>query len=270
MRLLVQVGWLLAAIVTLCAAAAAHAQDAKLPRAEEILSRMVDSSGGKEAWGRLKNRVTSGRIELLAPQQIHGTVQVFETEPNKTFSTIDWQASGRQEYGTDGEVVWQKDPFVGITVYDGAVRAAMLRQARFNGPIWWQRNYRQVETIGEEVLNGVLHWKVRLTPPAGPTEIWWIDQSTNLVMQTQTTQIVPNGDPIEMTIALEDYRRVDGVQLPFKISHAAGDQRVSITIESIQHNADLPKDRFDLPGDVVAAMRKKPATQPAATAPSRP
>ncbi len=60
----------------------------------------------------------------------------------------------------------------------------------------------------------------------------------------------------DMIIYSEDYRPVDGVQYAHKSRiEIMGSTRV-VTVESIEHNVEMPKDRFELPDEIKALVAK--------------
>ena len=60
----------------------------------------------------------------------------------------------------------------------------------------------------------------------------------------------------DMIIYNEDYRAVDGVQYAHKSRVEIMGQKRLITIESIEHNVEMPKDRFKLPDEIKALVAK--------------
>jgi hypothetical protein len=55
-----------------------------------------------------------------------------------------------------------------------------------------------------------------------------------------------------------DYMRIDGILLPRKnVVKTVGPERIA-TIESIEQNVDLPADRFALPAEIKALVKKNP------------
>jgi len=55
-----------------------------------------------------------------------------------------------------------------------------------------------------------------------------------------------------------DYQRIDGILLRRKnLIKSVGPERV-VTIESVEHNAALPADRFALPAEIEILVNKSP------------
>ena len=53
---------------------------------------------------------------------------------------------------------------------------------------------------------------------------------------------------------VSDYRKVDGVLMPFLVKQKVLGQEFTVTLESVKNNAEMPKDRFALPDDVKALV----------------
>ena len=51
-----------------------------------------------------------------------------------------------------------------------------------------------------------------------------------------------------------EYKAVDGVSLPHLTTIKVMGQTRSVRIDSVEHNVDLPGDRFDLPADIQAIL----------------
>ncbi len=83
----------------------------------------------------------------------------------------------------------------------------------------------------------------------------YVDAKTYLTYRTDLTLNTAMGD-FDMIIYNEDYRAVDGVQYAHKSRIEIMGQKRLITIESIEHNIDMPKDRFKLPDEIKALVAK--------------
>ena len=59
---------------------------------------------------------------------------------------------------------------------------------------------------------------------------------------------------IPITSHVSDYRKVDGVLLPFKVKAVVMDQERMLVTESVEHNVKLPADRFELPQAIQALV----------------
>ncbi len=57
-------------------------------------------------------------------------------------------------------------------------------------------------------------------------------------------------------VLFSDYRKEGDLLVAHKIQRNAGGQEIAITFESFKYNVDLPKDKFDLPDDIKALVKK--------------
>ena len=58
--------------------------------------------------------------------------------------------------------------------------------------------------------------------------------------------------PIETFIS--DYRNIDGVLIAHRMVQKIAGQEIVITLDSVKHNVEMPKDRFDAPAAIKELM----------------
>lgn len=241
---------------------------AKLPPAEEILEKAVESMGGRAAFERLQSRVSKGRIEVPA-QGLQGTVVRYEAPPQRHYTVIEMPGMGKIESGSDGEVFWELSAMQGMQgarILEGDEKAIKARDARFNELVHWRELYTKVECVGREDVDGVPCYKLVMTPAAGPPQTVFHAVKNCLPIKVLMTMKGPMGD-LAIELRLEDYRKVDDVLLCHKVVQRVFGMEQVVALERIEHNVDLPADRFDLPEPVKAELAKPrtpPATQPVA------
>ncbi len=247
--------------------AAAQEPTEKLPSAEEILDKAVESMGGRAAFERLQNRVSKGRFEVPA-QNMKGTLISYEAPPLRSYTVIDIPPVGKVESGSDGTVFWEMSAMQGARILDGDEKAMKARDARFNAQLHWRELYPKVECVGRETVDDIPCYKVVMTPAAGAPQTAFYAVKNCLPLKVLMTIKTPMGElPVE--VRLEDYKTVDGVLLHHKVVQRMMGMEQVVIIESIEHNVDLPADRFALP-EPVKALLEKPKTQPTTTRPAQP
>ena len=154
--------WALA-VVTLVAPHAA-AQD--LPKAEQVLDKYVEVTGGKDAYEKIKNRVTRCTLDTGA-LGIKGTVTMYQAAPNKSLTETDLAGVGKQSEGTDGTVVWEVSTVNGPRIKEGVERASYLRRHAIDSEVNWRKYYDKVECTGVEKVGDKDCFKLELTPKEG-------------------------------------------------------------------------------------------------------
>jgi len=96
-------------------------------------------------------------------------------------------------------------------------------------------------------------YKLLLTPVEGKQQTMYFDTKSKLLLKHEFVIENPMGS-IPITSHVSDYRKVDGVLLPFKVKAVVMDQERLLVTESVEHNVDLPTDRFDLPPAIQALV----------------
>lgn len=246
----------------LCAASVQAQSAEKLPEAEKILDKYVEVTGGKAAYGKLKNRVSKTIFEIPA-QGIKADLTVYAARPNKLYTLLESDAFGKIEKGTDGEVAWELSMMQGPQIKEGDEKVLMMREATFDGVIQWRRLYPKVECAGLETVDEQPCYKVVLTPAEGAPVTRYYGKQSGLLNKVEMSLTIPMGT-IPFESYLSDYKQVDGVLLPHKVRVLVMGTERFITTQSVEHNVKLPADRFKLPEDVRALVEKK-AAEPADT-----
>src|SRR6185295_4866518 len=136
-------------IALLLSFSAAWAADEALPKAETILDRYVEVTGGKAAYEKRKTESATGTMTFPA-QGLKGAITRFSAEPNQSYMTIELEGIGKIEAGTSGGIAWEKSAIMGPRVKTGEEKVQTLRQSRFNEPIRWREMFTKAETIGVE------------------------------------------------------------------------------------------------------------------------
>lgn len=227
----------------LCAAA-------ELPKAEAILDRYIEVTGGRAAYEQNHNEVTTGTMEIVGAG-IQGKVAFYSTEPNKSFSEIVIEGIGSITEGTDGKVAWSLSAMQGPRIKDGEERAVALREATFNNHLRWQELYKQAQTVGVETIDGKECYKVVLTPPQGGLVTRYYDRQSGFLVKSAMTVKTAMGDiPVES--AVSDYRKAGGLTMPYKLVQKAAGQQIAVTVDTIKFNAEIPAARFELPEEIRA------------------
>lgn len=226
----------------------ANAIAEELPTAETVLNRYVEATGGKDAYDKLTNRVTYGIVEIKA-LNLNGKSVSYEAPPNKNYTTFEVQGIGKMEHGTDGTNSWERNPIEGARIHSGAEKAHHLANAVFNGDVQWKTMYKSYKCVGTEQVKGKTCYKLELETQDGSKHEKYFDKDTGLLTLWKTTVKTSRMDvPTETYFA--DYRKVDGVLIPHRMTMNQMSQEITITVDKIEHNVKLPAERFDLPPEL--------------------
>jgi hypothetical protein len=250
---------LLASVVTLCLSPPSQGQlEAKdAPDAAAILDRYIEATGGKAAHEKIYNRVATGRV-VHVDMDFEDSIVEYSAAPNKRYAIIESDAFGRIEQGTDGNIVWYLSENTGPLIEQGDARAAALRLATFHHSLKWRELYEKAEFAGETAIGEKPCYKIVMTPVVGKPETRYYAKETGLLVRADGTRLSSHMPPRDIQLTFSDYRWVDGVQIAHQTKQAfemCGERReILFVMDKIEHNVDLPGNRFASPRQVQAAV----------------
>jgi hypothetical protein len=244
----------MATALTALAAPQEAAQSATLPKAETILDRYIEVTGGKAIYEKRTSEITTGTVELAA-QGIKGSVTSYSAPPDKSYMTMDMEGVGKFEKGTANGVAWDKNLMTGAHVESGEEKTQSLRDAAFNGLLNWRTLYAKAETVGAETVDGQECYKVVMTPVEGKPMTSYFQKKSGLVVK-RSTIAVQQGSEIPMEVLVSDYKDFGGVLMPTKMIQKAMGQEIVMTIQSVKTNEEIPADKFDPPAEIKALLKK--------------
>jgi hypothetical protein len=221
------------------------------------MDHWIAATGGRAAWEARHNLVEHATIEF-AKQGIKGSLTIYQAEPDKYLGLTDLPGIGQIATGSNGEVAWENTALQGPRLKEGAEKADAFREGAFNADLNWQRQYPKSENAGLEAVEGHECYKVVFTPETGNPVTEYYDKTSGLLVRTTTTVTSQLGE-IPAEILYNDYRKDGGVLSAHRMVNRAAQQEFVIQIQSIETNVDLPKDRFDLPPEVQALVKKSVA-----------
>jgi hypothetical protein len=230
------------------------AADDALPKAETILDRFIEVTGGKAAYEKRRTEIYAGTVDIAAAG-LKGSMTRYSAEPDKSYIVIDLDGVGKIEQGSSANLAWQKDVMMGARVKSGEEKAQSLREGVFNGPLNWKKMFAKAETVGVETIDGEECYKVLLTPAEGKPETTYYSKKSGLAVKTVATAASPMGD-IQAEVIVSDYKDFDGVLMPTRMVQKAAGQELGITIVSVKINQPIPADRFEPPAEVKALLEK--------------
>jgi hypothetical protein len=231
--------------------------DAPLPSVQAVMDHFIAATGGRAAWEARHNTVQHATIEV-SKVGIKGTSTIYQAAPDKYLDITELSGVGNVAAGSNGDVAWENSALQGPRVKQGVEKADAFREGFFNGDLYWQKLYAKAENTGVETVAGHECYKVVFTPKEGNPVTEFYDKTSGLLLRTTTTVSSQLGD-IPAEILYDDYQKDAGVLSPHHLVNKAAQQEFVIQIQSVETNVDLPKDRFDLPPEVQALVKKPTA-----------
>lgn len=209
--------------VALPTPAPADAKAKELPTVEALLAQWVQGSGGQEALEKVATRVAKGSMDMGGGRTM--ALEVTHKAPGKRVSSLN-SPRGVFKQGFDGVAGWSAR--AGKASPMDAHQAA---QARFEAdlalPLHLKDHFPTLRVVGREPLDGKDTLVLLAKAKDGAATTFYFDATTGLLARRLSFTSTPLGRLSHET-TWQDYRAVDGVQVPFKVI-ARGPHSASVT-----------------------------------------
>ena len=219
--------------------------------AEEILAKTLNALGGAENWKKLTSRVTKADIDFVN-QGLKATAAGYAKAPNQSASSMKITALGKQiatidDY-FDGTGGGEKTSFSRDEIYTGT----SLEDAKFGSDFYSFLNLKEklksAEVVRTDKVGDEEVYVLRLEPKAASGITYYISTKTFLPLRKTTvisSSTSPQKIPISETYA--DYRKVDGVMIPFKtVTDNPGMGEIITYVREIKHNVKIDDKKFKM------------------------
>ncbi|HTZ75706.1 MAG TPA: hypothetical protein VMB47_17430 [Candidatus Aquilonibacter sp.] len=218
---------------------------ASTPTVDEIINRYIDAIGGRAALEKITSRASMGTISVPA-MDLSGTVLIHEKAPNRLLQVIVINGNAFRQ-GFDGTTGWSDDPADGLRVFSGEELAEAQRDADFYQPLHLRTIYPDLRFAGTEkvgdrdayVLEGA-------APGENKPDKMYFDAVDGLALRFISHRHTADGEA-DVQEDFQDYRNVDGLELPFTMVLTGGSSDFTIRIAEVHDGVDLDDGEFAKP-----------------------
>ena len=218
---------------------------AKMPTVQEVLAKYVQAIGGRAANEKIKSRIMKGSAEIPAAG-IKGTFEYYTAAPGKSLNKIMLAGIGEIIEGFDGTIAWSVNPIQGNRDKQGEELAQTKLTYNFYREINLDKLYPKMELKGMEKLGDKDVYVIVGTPENLPSETFYFDAKSGLLLRQDITVISPEGK-IPTKTFFEDVREVDGVKIPFKIRSVLPQFEIIATTTEVKNNVTVEDAMFTKP-----------------------
>jgi hypothetical protein len=241
-----------------------------LPSAESILDKYIEAAGGAERLAGLKSFVGKGTSVGFGGFGGGGEVELVAQAPEKRATIILFkEAPGRgdQIRSYDGRTGWVRTPLNVLGEFQ--LSGGDLDGARLDAQLSFPGQIKQILTnlktgppatitdlpaptsqssLQSDVTLGQRHDVdvVQGTGPRGLLVTLYFDRKTGLLLRELRYGNSPIGR-VPTQIDFADYRDVNGIKLPFRITYAWLDGRDSIVLNEVKTNVPVSEAKFGKP-----------------------
>ena len=211
------------------AAPTSAAKTKTLPTIDVVLRKYTDAIGvelsGSDSWGQLT---------------------ISAKAPNKSLTVMNIQPMGQVKHGYDGCTAWSVGDTIGAHTLRGAALSKFSTDTDFYREIRITELYPGIRLIGTVKEKDREFYMVEGFPAVGSEETMYFDVESGLLTGRDLTQQTPRG-PIRVEMRYSDWRDVDGVKLPFKITQSMPNLKFVFTVRDVKHNVAVDDKLFEKP-----------------------
>jgi hypothetical protein len=220
---------------------------------DEIITKTIEASGGRDAWKAVESARITGRMVIpLDTKQRSFSLEV--KRPNKWRREV--SLKGKTEITTcDGEKGWIL-PAKRAKAVPSDLRTISLigLEAPFFGPLLLdQGNERHnIELVGAETIDGTAAIKIKVTRDIDDMDDIYVDAERFLVFRLdRRTRIPALWGPMSgvRQMLVGNYKRVGTLMFPHTLvmRENARETLSTVTIDKVELNPSIGDDRFAMP-----------------------
>jgi hypothetical protein len=246
-----------------------------LPSPQSILDKYIEASGGAQRLAGITSLVGKGTSVGFGGFGGGGDVEIVAKAPDKRSTIILFKEEtgrGDQIRSYDGRTGWVRTPLNVLGEYQ--LQGSDLDGARFDAQLSFPGQIKQILTnlktgpptsisdlpgpssqtsLQKDVGLGQNH-SVNVVQGNGPRGLLvtlYFDRQNGLLLRELRYGKSPIGR-VPTQIDYADYRDVNGIKLPFRITYAWLDGRDSIVLSDIKTNVSIEEAKFGRPAPLKA------------------
>jgi hypothetical protein len=233
---------------------------ANLPKlsATQIVDKNVAARGGLPAWRAIQSMTITGKLDAGGKKDTWLPYTLQAQRPHNQRLAIEFAGHTALQV-FDGEHGWKLRPYLNRPdpePFSPEELRKAVAQPDLDGPlIDYAAKGSKVELEGTEMVEGQGTYRLKVTTKQGHEQHIWVDGSTFLETKMEGNPRHFDGRMREVQTYLRDYRRVEGVMMPFvaetRIEGVPGGH--SMTIEKAVLNEKIDESAFLKPQALTAA-----------------
>ncbi len=244
---------LLCVVGMIAAVGVTHAKPKMTP--EKLLENVVDALGGKK-FRKMTTLSSSGRMRVIGAD-LQGTCSIHVKAPGMSRMTVRVTDMMESTEGCDGTIAWDYNPFFAvIRVKDPKESAYMILHSRTDLLTEYEKHFSEWVIVRQSQVNGHACHVLKLTPKNGVQPFFYhIDVTSFLIRREESVFDGPQGR-FSITSDIDEYKKVNGVNVPQKLTIGMSQMKIKVVFDSITVNAPLPDALFVNPDEMTLAIRQ--------------
>lgn len=208
------------------------------PSAQKAIDDGVQAAGGARALGQIRTEALAGNLTDVSTGKT-GSWSLIATGPDRFYSEI-IIGPERTAEAYNGMSAWAQDAANGLRSLTGDAAARTEATARYwnDRLVDLRKSKLSAQFAGTEKVRGRDAWHIRLSHGPGLPEELFFDTASHVMVR----QILPTGQ-----FDYDDFRAVQGMQIPFRIELRRGGQVYNIALTRAEFNGPVDDSVFNFP-----------------------
>lgn len=216
------------------------------PTVDAVFAKYLESLGGEERLATFTSFAGTGTYAGYETEQMEVPAEVFVRAPNQ-IATIARAPAGVSITAFDGRTGWKLQPDTPLPLLQ--LTGGNLAGAAIEAMVWFpasiQRAFSQWQ-VGVTAINGRDIIAVQGVNPGQPPVRLYFDEASGRLVRLVHWRPTAVG-PIPTRVDLDDYRSVNGIQVPFLWTRTWTNNQVIVQLTDIRPNVPIDMARFDRP-----------------------
>ena len=232
--------------LTLLASLALIAAGVQAQTPEKIIENHLKAIGGAKAYQKLQNFKREATVRIESQNvELHGFF--YSSRPNAIRQDFEFQGQ-KIVQACDGKDAWTVNPLTGnpnVTDIPENIRGHMMRLSFFDDLFFDTPKKRGITLAyqGKEEMEGGSFYKLHVTYKDGFSQDRFYAVDSGLLIKIVQQQPTAAGEA-EVTTQYADWREIDGVKFPYKVTNSTGQTTEFLKTET---NVALAENFFSRP-----------------------
>ena len=213
---------------------------------DEIIAKHIKAHGDTDKWDNIRSMKITGSFTAFSVEKDFFAIKT----DNGTYYSELYLGQHKVIESFDGKSGWTIDPwqdFIFPRELNKSEINVFNQKADFFTPFYkYKEKGYKVELIGEQNVDGINTYVIKLTRPNGHSETWYPDTNTYLEYKCESDWVdFAYDSPAESYF--DDFRNVDGIVIPFFIERTFSQRDRILQIKDIEFNVDIDESIFEMP-----------------------
>jgi hypothetical protein len=211
---------------------------------EDCLDRYVAALGGKQALSRITSRRLKGFIQRNTAKV---PFLLCQQAPCSAYTETRFPRPGTLKQGFDGKTAWMLHPQQGGRLVQGRERDELASSSWISPALRIREDFPVREWVGLRNRDGRPMVEVRLGKSRAEMQTWIFDGESHLLWKIEKKVDAGVRGEVLVVTTYEDYRKVDDIEVPFRIRTETPAATSILQFEKVEQNVVFDQQLFSCP-----------------------